>query len=362
MFITPVQIFLLAATLYALLVVWLSVVRVSEGTVKLVERFGRYHRTLHPGINFVVPGLDMIKRNFSLYTVVRSGADKKYLVSPDGSIGTAEEMLDPPEFHAIAKDNSVVTPDLICCFRLVEPHKAVYRIGNLCEAMLQLLETTLRQEIGKLDSDALIVSRDSVGTNIQRHLEQASEAWGAKILRVEIQEIRFSTDVQQNLSKAREAELSRRAVVVTAAQDRDTEILLAEGKKQAAVLIAQGEYEAAKLRAEGDYLLASRRLQGEAEGTKALAEALRHNPEVMVAIKALEAQKCVAESLGKSSNTLIIPAEMAGLLGAIGAVKGAFAFMANGHGASTGTVRGAGEVEAKPLLMPDAVPPASRKS
>jgi regulator of protease activity HflC (stomatin/prohibitin superfamily) len=199
--------------------------------------------------------------------------------------------------------------------------------------MMQLLETTLRQEVGKLDSDTLIVSRDTIGSNIQRYLEQASEAWGAKILRVEIQELRFSDEVQQKLTKAREAELSRRARVVTAQQDRDTEILLAEGKKRAAVLVAEGEFEAAKLRAEADFLLASRRLEGEAAGTRALAEALRNNPEVMVAIKALEAQKSVAESLGRSTSSLIVPGEVAGLLGALGAVKNALTFM--NHAAAT---------------------------
>ncbi|CAG0954647.1 Protein QmcA [Phycisphaerales bacterium] len=343
----PIHIFLIAIVFLALIVLWLSVVRVGEGSVKLVERFGRYHRTIHPGINFIVPGLDAIKRNATLYTMVRGGKERKPLVAPDGSISTSEEMLDPPEFHSIAKDNTTVNPDLICYFRLVEPQKAVYRIGNLCEAMMQLLETTLRQEVGKLDSDTLIVSRDVIGANVQRHLEQASEAWGAKILRVEIQELRFTGDVQEKLTKAREAELSRRARVVTAQQERDTEILLAEGKKRAAVLVAEGAFEAAKLRAEGDFLLASRRLQGEAEGTRALADALKHNPEVMVAIKALEAQKSVAESLGKSNNSLIIPTELAGLLGAIGAIKSATTFMASTAKVGNGQLNGL--VEPKPL-------------
>lgn len=323
----PFQIFVLVLGFVAIATLWMSIIRVSEGTVKLVERFGKYHRTLPPGINFIVPGLDAVKRPSGLYTLVRKGKERKSLVSSEGAISTSEEMLDPPEFHSIAKDNTTVNPDLICYFRIVEPQRAVYRIGNLCEAMVQLLETTLRQEVGKLDSDSLLVSRDLIGGNIQRHVEQASDAWGVKIMRVELQELRFSGDVRDKLTMAREAELSKRARIVTAQQERDTEILIAEGQKRAAILVAEGQYEAAKLRAEGDYLLASRRLQGEAEGTKSLAEALRQNPEVMVAIKALEAQKSVAESLGKSSNSLIVPAELAGLLGAFGSVKSAMQFV-----------------------------------
>jgi len=332
----PFYIFLGVAVSLSLIGMWLSIIRVSEGTVKLVERFGKYHRTLHSGINFIVPGLDNIKRGMTLFTLIRGGEEQKSLVGSDGAISISEEILDPAKFHTIAKDNAMVEPDLLCYFKLLEPYKAVYRVGNFCDAMMQLLETTLRQEFGKMDSDALIVSRDTVGAVVQRHLERASEAWGAKILRVEIQEIRFSADVRQHLTKAREAELERRAKVITAQQHRDADVLLAEGKKRASILIAEGEFEAAKLRAEGDFLLSSRRLQGEAEGTRALAEALRDNPEVMIAFKALEAQKSVAESLGKSSNSLIIPSEMAGLTGAIGAVRAVFAFMSERNGVSHG--------------------------
>lgn len=243
------------------------------------------------------------------------------LIDSRGNLSTREQIIDPPKFETLASDNAVVFPDLICFFRIVDPPKAVYGVANLGEALLKLLETTLRQEVGRLDSDKVVVSRDTIGARLQEALEVASESWGTRILRVEIQEIHFSEQVQENLTKAREAELIRRAQVVAATQERDTEILRAEGRKRAAVLVAEGDFEAARLQAEAEYLAASRRLEGEAKGTAALTEALRERPEAVVMLKSLEAQQRIAEALGNSSNTLILPTEMAGLIGASGAIK-----------------------------------------
>lgn len=325
----PFWIFTIVVGVAVLIIAWAGIIRVSEGTVKVVERFGKYHRCLQPGINFILPGIDSIHRGRAIYTYIDDGKSKQSLIERAGAISTREEILDPGEFDTIASDNAVVHPDTICYFRIVDPRKAVYGVGNLGEAMVKLLETTLRQEIGKLDSDALIGSRDVVGAKVQTALERASEAWGTKILRVEIQEIRFSVHVQENLTRAREAELSRRARVIAAQQERDTEILRAEGQKKSAIMIAEGDYEAARLRADSDFLLASRRLEGEAKGTEALAKAVRENPEAIVALKALETQASVAESLGKSSSAMVVPLELAGLTGTISSIGHAIRMLSN---------------------------------
>lgn len=349
-----IVLFLMAAL--AVLAAALGIRRVPEGNAQVVERFGRYHKTLMPGINFIVPGLDLVKRDIQMYTFLKDGAEHRSLADRWGNISTREEILDPGKFDTLASDNAVVFPDLICYFRIVDPAKAVYGVTNLGESLLKLLETTLRQEVGKLNSDTVIVSRDIIGAKIQETLERASGAWGTKIMRVEIQEIHFSDQVQENLTKAREAELIKRAQVVTASQDRDTEILRAEGKKRSAILMAEGQFEAAKLQADADYLLASRRLEGEAKGTLALSQALRESPEAVITLKALEAQKAVAESLGKSSNTMILPAETAGLFGAIGAVaKGLAIFNGNGH-VSGNAAKSDGKISASLQPKPETRP------
>lgn len=181
-----------------------------------------------------------------------------------------------------------------------------------------------------MNADDLLSSRDIIGSHVQSALERASEAWGTKIMRVEIQEIHFSSEIQETLTRAREAELIRRAKVVTAQEERDIDILQAEGQKQATMKIAEGNFEAAKLQAEADFLLASKKLEGEAKGIKAVAEAMRENPDAIVAIKTLEAQQKIAEHLGRSGNMMILPTETAGLVGAAGSIIKGLEFTRNG--------------------------------
>lgn len=304
----------------SVIVTVMSMKQVPQGRVMLVERLGRYRRTLNPGISFIIPIIDTVNTDVVLYTYLDDAKKQQSLITTKGGISIKEEILDPGSFDTIASDNSIVHPDMIVYFRIIDPVKAVYGVGNLGESMMKLVETTLRQEIGKLDSDALISSRDVIGSRVQVALERASEAWGTKIMRVEIQEIRFSSEIQETLTRAREAELIRRARVVTAEEERDTDVLQAEGKKLATMKIAEGNFEAAKLQAEADFLLASKKLEGEAKGIKAVAEAMRENPDAIVAIKALEAQQKIAEHLGKSNNMMILPTETAGLVGAVGSI------------------------------------------
>ena len=211
-------------------------------------------------------------------------------------------------------------PRNISYFIIIDAHKAVYNVDNLGEALIKLMETTIRQEVGRQNSDDLIVARQQIGANVQRELEKATDLWGVKITRIEIQEIKFDESLQDNLVKQREAELVKRGQVVEAQQDKEVmitkaegyrqeQILLAEGKKQAQILEAEGKFEAARLESEGNFLLESRAREGEAKGMTAMGEALRENPEGLIILDALEAQTKVAKSIGESNNTLIIPSE-----------------------------------------------------
>ena len=226
-------------------------------------------------------------------------------------------------------------------FIIIDAHKAVYNVDNLGEALIKLMETTIRQEVGRQNSDDLIVSRQQIGANVQRELEKATDLWGVKITRIEIQEIKFDESLQDNLVKQREAELVKRGQVVEAQQDKEVmitkaegirqeQILLAEGKKQAQILEAEGKFEAARLESEGNFLLESRAREGEAKGMTAMGEALRENPEGLIILDALEAQTKVAKSIGESNNTLIIPSETAGLFGVIGSITKTLGMMENG--------------------------------
>lgn len=127
----------------------MSVKQVSQGTVMLVERLGRYRRVLKPGISFIIPVIDSIKTDVTLYTYLNDAKQQHSLITAKGGISTKEEILDPGPFDTIASDNTIVHPDMIVYFRIIDPQKAVYGVSNLGESMLKLVETTLRQEIGK---------------------------------------------------------------------------------------------------------------------------------------------------------------------------------------------------------------------
>tara|TARA_B100000676_G_C18043073_1_gene826224 strand:- start:221 stop:1339 length:1119 start_codon:yes stop_codon:yes gene_type:complete len=344
------NIFFVVFGIFTVILIFTGIHNVDEGNVRLVERFGKYHKTLRPGINFTLPGIDRIKKDFDLYTYHEDeqGGIKRidFSHSPKvGDISMKEQIIDPAHFETIAADNAVVRPDIICYFTLIDAHKAVYNVDNLGESLLKLIETTIRQEVGKKNSDDLITSRQQIGVHVQQELEKATEPWGTKITRVEIQNIKFKDSLQENLVKQREAELVKRGEVVEAQQakeimiteaegKRQKEILEAEGKKKAQILEAEGKFEAARLEAEGNYLQESRKREGEAKGLLAMGEALKNNPEALIILDALEAQAKVAASIGESNNALIIPSETAGLFGAIGSITKTLKMMENGFSSS----------------------------
>ena len=315
-------------------ILYKSFQRVGEANVRLVERLGKYNRTLKPGINFIIPFIESIKiSDITTYDKDPSSPDAsrsemRYISSFKGDLPTLEIIMDPPQIDAISLDNANVYPDALLYFRIVDPIKATYEIENLGMAIYKLLETTLRQEIGVLESDEIIKGRELIGNKIKTALEEASTAWGTVITRVELEEIRFGEEVEKALSDQRAAELEGRAKVAKSERDREATIITAEADKRRIVLAAEAQFEKEKLEAEADFLKASRELEGQAQGTEALTQALERNPDSIVALEALKAQMNVAEAIGRSSNTLIIPEETAGLVGAIKSIEKILAFNA----------------------------------
>lgn len=290
--------------------------RVPEGRVGLVLRLGKYSRTMRPGLNFILPGIESVHVPHGLMTYY--GTEECELYDEHGFISMKEQLLDPQKLPMIGGDNSKVDVDTILYFTITDPRKAVFKVENLGIALVTLTETIMRQEVGRLDADELIKSRDVIGAKLQESLGVAAEPWGIRINRVEIESIDFDGSLQDALSRAREEELKGRAVVVEAQRERDAEVARAEGAKRARELEAEATFTQEKLRAEAEFLRESRRREGEAAGLLAIAESLKSAPETMVALEALKAQTLVAEGLGKSDGLLLVPNETAGLIGAVG--------------------------------------------
>jgi regulator of protease activity HflC (stomatin/prohibitin superfamily) len=344
--IDPSFLVLLTLIAIAVLAIFMGTQMVPDGYSRIVERLGRRHRTLAPGVNFIVPVLDRVKKTgLSLETIMENGQKRVALADDKGNISIAEQRMDPPTQKFLGRDNSEIHIDSVAYFKIIDPIKTVYDVAAFSDSFMSLIETTLRQEVGKLDGDTVITSREALSEKLRAVLQEATTAWGIRLLRVEIEDIHFDEEVTEKLSMARRQELIRRADIVDAQAraeqdvlkaeaekksailraegERQALIVRAEGEKQSKVLIAEGFFEEQRLEAEARFLLQSREQEGLAQGFAAISAAIAKNPEGIIALESLKAQAKIAESLGKSSNALIVPNEVAGLFGAMAAtIKG----------------------------------------
>jgi len=335
-----------AVTLLIIFLLLKGIKVIPEGRAKIVERLGRRNKTLFPGINIIIPFIDKVKNITVDVTTIVKGENVSLVDS--GAVILAEQRMDPESKLLLAKDNSQINVDVVVYFRVVDPARLVYDVQNFAESFETLIETTLRQEVGKYDGDTIVTSRDTLGDALTKGLLEASKTWGITVRRVEIEDISFDKEVTKSLSDARQEELKRRADLVTKKAEAEQLTLEVDAKRKAAILQAEGEAEATRIRAQGDFdakklqaeasfLLQSREQEGIAQGYAAIAQALKANPEAIVALEGLKAQAKIADSLGKSQNALIVPSETAGLFGAIASLAKGYDAIKNPTTQATGS-------------------------
>ena len=291
-----IEIFALVAGLVALILVKQGVRVVGQGYQFTVERFGRYTRTLQPGLHLIVPIVDRI------------GAKKNMM----------ETVLDVPSQEVITRDNAVVKVDGVVFFQILDAAKAAYEVNNMELAILNLTMTNLRTVMGSLDLDELLSQRDQINARLLTVVDEATEPWGIKITRVEIKDIAPPADLVASMGRQMKAEREKRAVVLEAEGSRQSAILRAEGEKQAAVLEAEGRREAAFRDAEARERLA----QAEAKATEMVSTAISAGN--VQAINYFVAQKYV-EALGKlaaspNQKVLMLPLEASSVIGALSGI------------------------------------------
>jgi len=319
---------------------------VPEGRAKIVERLGRRSKTIYPGINIIIPFVDRVKVIKESVTTKVKGSSVSLV--DNGAIILAEQRMDPISKLLLAKDNSQINVDPIVYFRVTDPARLVYDVQDFEESFETLIETTLRQEVGKYDGDSIVTSRDTLGDALKQGLMEAAKNWGIEVKRVEIEDLSFDEEVTRSLSDARQEELKRRAELVAKKADAEQLTLEAEAKRKAAILEAegvaeamrlkaQGDFDAKKLEAEANFLLQSREQEGIAQGYAAIAKSLKENPEAIVALEGLKAQAKIAESIGQSQNALIVPSETAGLFGAVASLAKGYDAIKNSNGQNDGS-------------------------
>lgn len=297
---------------------------VPQAETRVIERLGRYNRTLNSGLNLVLPWFEKSRRIYWRYVQQIPGLPAPQVIYKETTkIDLRETVFDFPSQQVITKDNVILRIDALLYYQIVIPTKAVYEIANLPDAIEKLTLTTLRNLIGELDLDETLISRDTINSQLRAILDDATEKWGVKVNRVELQDITPPPDIRQVMEKQMTAERERRAKILQAEGDKSAAILSAEGMKQAAINKSEGEREASILKAEGE--AEARRLvaAAEAEAVKKVTEALAKTPSnasnYMIAIRYIEALKEMVS--GKDNKVVYLPYEATGILSSIGGIK-----------------------------------------
>lgn len=286
----------LILVILALVVTFSTIKIVPQGREFTVERFGKYTRTLTPGIHLLTPFVERIGRRMNMM----------------------EQVLDVPTQGVITKDNAEVKVDGIVFIQVMDAARAAYRVDNLQYAIAQLCMTNLRTVVGSMELDEVLSQRDSINTRLLQVIDSATEPWGVKANRIEIKDLTPPSDITNAMARQMKAERERRAVVTEAEGERQAAITRAEGAKQAAILEAEGRREAAFRDAEAR----EREAEAEAKATAMVSEAIARGDvnaiNYFVAQKYVEAFAELASS--PQAKTVIVPAEMGALVGTIAGV------------------------------------------
>ena len=301
------------AILAALLFVWMAVgIKIIRPYQKgVVEQLGRYKATYDPGLKFVVPIIQSVTK-----------------------VDMRERVVDVPPQEVITKDNVTVTVDAVIYYEPTDPQRLIYNVANFVMAITKLAQTNLRNVIGDMSLDAALTSRDTVNVSLREVLDDATDKWGVRVVRVEIQRIDPPADVMDAMHEQMKAERTRRAVVteadgikqaaITRAEgEKQSAILDAEGVKQESILRAQGEAEAIQAVADAERYRQDTVAQGEAEAIRSVYQAIHDgNPTSdLIAIKYLEALGTVADG---QATKIFLPAEMSSTMGSLGAIAELF--------------------------------------
>ena len=292
----PIMIFALTIVVVAILVLYAGIKTVPQGEEWTVERFGRYTRTLQSGLCLIVPFIDRIGRRLSVM----------------------EQVLDVPAQTVITKDNAAVIADGVVFFRVQDTARAAYQVQNLQDAIVNLTTTNLRSVIGSMDLDDTLSKRAEINEILMAIIDEATNPWGVKIMRIEIRDLRMSEDLQAAMNLQMTAERRRRASVTEANGLREAEILKAQGEREAEILRAQGLREAACLEAEAR----ERAAEADAKATQVVSKAIAEGD--IQAVQFFLGQKYV-EALGQigaadNSKLVLMPLEAGGVTGAVAGI------------------------------------------
>ena len=288
--------FVIVLVVAVIIIGFMAVVAVSQGTNYTVERFGKYTHTLSPGLGIILPIVDRIGAKLNMM----------------------EQVLDVPTQEVITRDNAMVSVDGVVFYQVLDAAKAAYEVNNLEHAIINLTMTNIRTVMGSMDLDELLSKRDAINQRLLMIVDDATTPWGVKVTRIEIKDIAPPRDLVDSMARQMKAEREKRANILDAEGHRQAEILRAEGEKQGAILEAEGRREAAFRDAEARERLA----QAEAKATQMVSQAINSGDiqaiNYFVAQKYVEAIKDIASA--DNQKVIFMPLEASSLIGTLGGI------------------------------------------
>ena len=292
---------------------------VSQSETMIVERLGKYNRTLNAGINVILPIIEQAKE-----TIVRR---QNGSIARASRIDMREQVYDFDKQSVITKDNVMTEINALLYFQIVDPMKAVYEIQNLPVAIEKLTQTTLRNVVGEMELDETLTSRDTINSKLRNVLDDATNKWGVKVNRVELQDITPPESIRRTMELQMQAERNRRAEILKAEGEKQAQILNSEGEKQAEINAAEADKQANILKAEGEARAKVLQAEAEAAAIRNIADAVSDRGadpvNYLLAVKYLETLKEIAG--GQDNKTVYLPYEATNLLGSLGGIKDMFA-------------------------------------
>ena len=319
-------IMLAVIVLIAVILVFAGVKVVPQSETRVVERLGRFHSVLSPGLNLIWPLIDKPKMIFTRRVETGIGGRTFVRMAATSVIDLREQVYDFPSQQVITKDNVTTEINALLYFQIVDPKKSVYEIDNLPNAIEKLTQTSLRNVIGELELDETLTSRDTINSRLQSILDEATNKWGVKVNRVELQDITPPESVREAMEKQMQAERNRRAEILNAEGEKKSLILRSEGERQSQINQAEAVKESEILRAEGVSRAKVLQAEAEAEAIRRVAEAIKETKTdpatYMLAMKYIETLNQMVS--GRDNKTVYIPYEASGVLSSIGSIKEMF--------------------------------------
>ena len=299
---------------------------VPQSQTAVIERLGRYDRTLTSGLNIIIPFIERPRAIHTRYTVNGPGGRNYTVVRTTSMIDLREQVYDFPKQSVITKDNVVTQINALLYFQIMDPMKAVYEIENLPNAIEKLTQTTLRNVVGGMELDQSLTSRDLINSKLRAVLDEATNKWGVKVTRVELQDITPPDSVRDAMEQQMQAERKRRAQILLAEGEKQSAILQSEGEKQSAINKAEAAKQSQILRAQGEAEAKVLQANAEATAISKVAEAVQNTKTdpatYLLATKYIQTLKEMVS--GKDGKTVYIPYEASNLLGSIGSIKDLF--------------------------------------